>query len=176
MHCLLKSETFDWLLKKGVPEDPYHGDTSPRYYLQFHAPAEYRRLDAFSRQYFCKIIPDAESLVHITDWVFYTESEMIAIDAIRKVHQETRRLIDAPGHCIAAEESELGISLFSLSASFAWKSYLYCPHQRSTLYNWDGEIFDFWTDGEAEFEEMKSMLLEFKLLETTGAQDAAPNP
>ena len=182
MRCLTTIEISDWLSRMEVPEDPYWGEPNSMHYLQFYAPPEHRRVEAFSRMFYQQIIPNSELLIHITDWVFYTPSEMLVIDAVRGSHNESRRLIDAPGHLVDQSESDLGIALFSLSASYAWKSYLYSPHLRTTLYNWDGEIFDFWTNGNQEYLAMKSLLSQFSFTETTVAEAAdcktpeAPHP
>jgi hypothetical protein len=167
MRCLTDKEVSEWLLEHSVPEDPYRGESSPAYYVQFYAPSAHRHLDAFVRNYHSLIIPDSESMIHMTDWGLYQPSQMIAIMGIRSSSDENRRLIHAPGHLLAPEEAETGVALFSLSASFAWSSYLYCPKQRSTLYNWEGDIFDFWTDCDATMEEMRLLLARSELAETT---------
>lgn len=123
-------------------------------------------LDAFTRHYYEQIIPASHTTVRMTDWSQYQPSEMIAILGIRSNANELRKLIEAPGHHLTPEESETGISLFSLSASFGWSSYLYSPTHRSTLYNWEGSIFDFWTDSRAAIENLKSLLKQFGLDQT----------
>ena len=86
-------------------------------------------------------------------------------------------LIDSPGHIITPSEREIGISLFALSASFAWSSYIYSPHHRSTLYNWEGEVFDYWTDSAEVVSEVKLILEQFDLSETNqGEQATAAKP
>lgn len=166
------TEISNWLRERSIPEDPYHGVTAPSHYLQFYAPSTHRQLDAFVRHYYEHIIPDSESMVHMTDWGLYEPSEMIAIMGIRSSHEEKRFLIDAPGHCLIPAEREVGVSLYSLSASFAWSSYLYCPTQRSTLYQWEGEIFDFWTDSMAVIDELKLSLKHFGFVETSTVEQA----
>ena len=153
-----------------VPEDPYRSRGGSGHYLQFCAPPEHRRTEAFIRMFCHEIVPDSQLLIHITDWVFYTPSEMLVMDALRGSHNEGRRLIDAPGHLVDRSESDLGIAIFSLSTSFAWKSYLYSPHLRTTLYNWDGEVFDFWTSGIQEYRTMQSLLSRFAFTKTTEAE------
>ena len=167
MRCLTDKEVSEWLAEHSIPEDPYRGESAPVHYLQFYPPSAYRRLDAFVRNFHLLIIPDSEAMVHMTDWGLYQPSEMIAIMGIRSSSEENRLLIHAPGHLLNSEEAETGISLFSLSASFAWSSYLYCPKQRSTLYNWEGDIFDFWTDCATMMDQMKLLLKQFELAETT---------
>ena len=86
-------------------------------------------------------------------------------------------LIDSPGHIITPSEKKIGISLFALSASFAWSSYIYSPHHRSTLYNWEGEVFDYWTDSAEVVSEVKLILEQFDLSETNqGEQATAAKP
>ena len=166
MKCITESQIDDWLHQRSIRKDPYHGDASPAFYLQFYAPTNHRRIDAFVRHYYDRVVPEADSLIRMTDWGLYQQSEMIAIVGIRSSRAEDRMLIDAPGHILPAGEKEIGISLFSLSASFAWSSYLYSPRDHSTLFNWEGEIFDFWTDSEQAVSEMKLMLNQFDLIET----------
>lgn len=167
MNCVTESEIDEWLRERSIPKDPYRGDSEPAFYLQFHAPATHRRMDALVRHYYDQMIPESESLVHMTDWGGYEQSEMVAIAGIRSSCGEGRMLIDAPGHILTSGEKDMGISLFSLSASFAWSSYLYSPQHRSTLYNWEGELFDFWTNSEQAMSEMKLVLKQLDLAETS---------
>jgi hypothetical protein len=177
MKCVTDSEIDDWLRQRSIPKDPYHRDSSPAFYLQFYAPKNHRRIDAFARHYYERIVPEADSLIHMTDWGLYQQSEMIAIVGIRSSRDEDRMLIDAPGHILPTGEKEIGISLFSLSVSFAWSSYLYSARDHSTLFNWEGEIFDFWTDSEHVVTEMKLILNQFDLTETNkGEQGGADQP
>ena len=166
MRCVTDSEITNWLHERSIPKDPYLGDTAPQHHLQFYAPSTYRQLDALARHYYERIIPDSDSLIHETDWSSYQQSEMIAILGLRSSRGDDRMLIDAPGHILTPSDKEIGISLFALSASFAWSSYLYSSRHHSTLHNWEGDIFDFWTDNVSSFSEMKLMLKEFELSET----------
>ena len=178
MKCITESQVDDWLQQRSIHKDPYHSDASPTFYLQFYAPSNHRRIDAFVRYYHDRIVPEADSLIHMTDWVINEQSEMIAIVGIRSSHGEDRMLIDAPGHVLPSGEKEIGISLFGLSTLLGWSSYLYSSRDHSTLLNWEGEIFDFWTDSAQAVSEMKLILNKFKLTETNkegeqvGAGDA----
>ncbi len=166
MQCLTNSEIDNWLRQGSIPKDPYNSELSPKHYLQFHAPKDHRRIDAFLREYYKRIVPEADTLIDFTDWSLYQESEMIAISSIRARYGEERRLVDASGHALQSGQKELGISLFSLSMSFAWQAYLYSTQDHSTLYNWDGEILDFWSDSLEAFAKMQTLLTEFDLIET----------
>lgn len=77
-------------------------------------------------------------------------------------------LIEAPSHEIGSEEAEVGISLFSLSSSFEWSAYLYAPVHGSTLYNWEGELFDFYTNSQETLERMRQIVEKFGLAVTCG--------
>lgn len=167
MRCLTNNEVSEWLEARAISQDPYHNEDEPIHYLQFYAPTRHLRLDAFTRDYFKRIIPESEPLIQFTDWGLYQPSEMIAITGIRHSFGEKRNLIDAPGHQIDQDETELGISLFSLSASFAWSTYLYSTNEKTTLHNWEGALFDFWTDSHSALAEMKELLKQFDLQETT---------
>lgn len=164
------SEAAEWLRRNEIPEDPYHRGATTAYYLQFRAPTRHSQLDALARHYAERIIPQSVALVHMTDWALYTPSEMIAITGIRSSYGENRMLIEAPGHLIEPDEAEIGISLFALSASFAWTTYLYSPPDRTTLLNWEGELFDFWTDRQEALSEMRRILVDFDLTETNPAE------
>ncbi len=172
MQCVTEGEIEKWLLNRTIPSDPYHSDVSPEFYLQFYAPVRHRQLDAFTRHFYDGIIPESDTLIHMTDWGLYQQSEMIAIVGIRSSRGEYRHLIEAPGHIIPSGSPELGISLFSLTASFAWSSYLYLSQGHTTLYNWQGEIFDFWTDNEQAVSEIRLILKQFDLKETKQGEQA----
>lgn len=172
MRCLTTHEVSEWLRERAIPQDPYHQGKAPTYYLQFHAPVRHRQSDAFVRHYFERIIRESESLIHMTDWGLYQPSEMIAITGIRHSFGEKRILIHAPGYTLDPGEAEVGICLFSLSVSFGWSSYLYSLNKRSTLYNWEGDIFDFWTDNHSALAEMKTLLKQFNLTETIKTEQA----
>ena len=167
MHCVSGSQVSDWLSERSIPMDPYHGSVAPRYYLQFYAPARHAQLDALARHYYGRIIPNSDSLVHMTDWSAYQESEMIAMKGIRFERGEERPVIEAPGHILPPAENETGIALFGLSAAFGWSAYLYSPMDHSIFFNWEGEILDFWTESKSALAEMKLILKEFNLAETS---------
>lgn len=170
MHCLTESEISQWLQQRGIVGDTYHQSHSTGHYLQFYAPKNHRTVSAFLRNYGELITGGSEGLVHITDWSLYTQSEMIPIMGIRSLHDEKRWLIDAPGHCLASNEMDVAVSLVVLTTAFAWSTYWYCPASRSTLYNWEGDIFDFWTDDPAMMEIMKKLILDFDLHETKNSE------
>ena len=176
MKCMAPEEIRAWLATHQIAADPYAGGTAPSHYIQFYAPLRHRQLEAFIRHYFHRIANTDEAIVQIVDWSPYEASEMLTIAALRATSGESRPLIVCPGHLLSEEEREFGIALFGLAASYLWKAYLYSPSSRSTLYNWEGEIFDFWTDSTEVVTEMQEMLKEFCLSETTETESSdSPN-
>jgi hypothetical protein len=169
MKCISDGEISGWLLKQELPEDPYRGEVVPDHYLQFSVPKSFLALENFVRQFYNRIIPEAETLIHLTDWGLYQESQMVAMAGIRAGAGEYRALREAPGHVLPASSGEAGVALFSLATSFAWSCYLYCPLERTILYNWEGELLDFWTDSNLKHEELKTILKQFGIEETTDA-------
>lgn len=172
MQCLTDSEVSAWLARHEIPENPYKNRPTQAYYLQFRAPDQHRETDALARCYSEWIISESVRLVHIVDWSHYTPSDMIAVAGIRSSHTENRSLIEAPGHLIEPEEAEVGVSLFALSASFEWTAYLCTSQDRTTLLNWEGELFDFWTDSQEAFLNMRKLLADFQLAETYQSEQA----
>ena len=170
MRCVAENEITEWLDERSIPRDPYHRGSSHKYYLQFYAPSDHPKTDAFVRRYYERITPDSETLIHVTDWAAYEKSDMITVLGIRSSRGEDRILIDAPGHILPAPEEEIGVSLFGLLTSFGWSSYLYSATSDTTLLNWEGEIFDFWTNFEQDFDEMKLMLKQFNLAQTSNGE------
>lgn len=169
MKCISDREISGWLLDHDLPEDPYRGEAAPDHYLQFSVPKSFLALEAFVRRFCSRIVPEAESLIHFTDWGLYQESQMVAIAGIRAGSGEYRALREAPGHVLPVGSGEVGVALFGLATSFAWSCYLYCPLERTILYNWEGELLGFWTDSDLKKEEMRMLLKEFEIEETTDA-------
>jgi hypothetical protein len=167
MICLTESEVENWLQDRSIPHAPYHSESAPTYYTQFYAPEGHRALDKFTRDYYAQIIGEGDTLVHVTYWSLYTESDMISIKALRNYEtEEPRSLVDAPGHTICFADMDFGVSLFGLAGTFEWSAYVYSERNNSILYNWEGEIFDFWTDCKEVHEKLEAILLRFGLSQT----------
>ena len=144
MKCLTQQEIGKWLAERQVTPSPYGRVKSPAHYRQFRVPQRPLVNFAFIRQ-FLKLT-DCEVLVHLTDWPTYEPAEMAVVTAIRHEWNESRNLIDASGHLFQSSQSELAIALFGLSGNFEWNAYLYLPNNLATLHNWEGELYDFWSD------------------------------
>tara|TARA_B110000495_G_scaffold198568_1_gene210595 strand:- start:604 stop:885 length:282 start_codon:yes stop_codon:yes gene_type:complete len=73
---------------------------------------------------------------------------MLKLDTFRSA-VETRPLIESAGHRFGADELEDAVGLFAMATEFGWSSYLYMPDDVGTLYNWEGDLFDFWSRDES---------------------------
>ena len=164
MNCLTQPEITQWLSDQSVTPAPYGNAESPTHYLQFNAPSRPLANASFIRQ-FLKLTND-EILVHVTDWPTYEPSEMAVVDALRHEWNESRNLIDAAGHLIPATETELAIALFGHTGNFEWNAYLYLPNDLATLYNWEGERYDFWSNDEATYHALTKLASSFGLAPT----------
>jgi hypothetical protein len=147
MKCLTQLEIASWLDAQCVTSEPYGNHNAPAHCLQFKRPANAVANSELIRQFLNAT--SGEVLVHIADWPAYKPAEMAVADALRRQHNETRNLIDAPGHLFAPSESELAIAIFGHTANYEWNAYLYTPNDMATLYNWEGELYDCWTNDPA---------------------------
>ena len=161
MNCLTQSEIAQWLSAKSVTPAPYGSAHSPTFYLQFSVPNRPLSNAAFIRQ-FLKLT-HGETLIHVTDWPTYEPSEMAIVDGLRHGQNESRHLIDSPGHQIPADKTELAVALFAHTVNFEWNPYLYLPNNLATMYNWEGELFDFWSSDEAVYCAVENLVSEFNL-------------
>lgn len=166
MNCLTIAEQKLWLAQRGIFEEPYRNNESPKYYLQFYPPKHLRGMEAFSDYLNDLFWKEGEALLVFVDWPLYQPYEMRLVDHVRAAHNEKRWLIDAPGHVFAAEEKDDLISLFSLGIAFEWTSYLYFANAKVTLLNWEGVIFDFWTEDQSNLTSLLKAMADFKLEKT----------
>jgi hypothetical protein len=173
MKCVTEVEARNWLGSYLIPPATYSGNATPAHYIQFAAPRPHPHPEAFTRDYFERLIPTGERLFHIVDWALSQPSERLTVAALRVASHEERSLLETPGHILTEAEGELGVALFGLTAGYQWTAYLYSPIGHSTLYNWEGEMFDFWTDSADACQEMKEMLEDFGLSETRDAKRVA---
>jgi hypothetical protein len=91
---------------------------------------------------------------------------MRLIDLVRTTHGERRPLIDAAGHLFPTDEKDDLVGLFSLTVAYYWSAYLYFPSSKTTLFNWEGEIFDFWTDDPNCYAKLLELQKSFHLKKT----------
>ncbi len=168
MHCLRKEQIASWLTKHSLPADPYNEYAgSLPLYLQFHAPKRFRPIEAFTREFSALAAPHDEVLVSVIDTIAPWNLELRMFNRLRP--ESAPDLLEAPGHLFARDEVEDMIAMFSLTVALEWKAYLYIPERHLILYNWEGEIFDFWTTNESASMCVRALLQDFQLNETEKA-------
>jgi len=165
-------EISDWLASVGQIEDPYTGDREPPIRIQFDAPRHYRHIEAFIRCFLSEVATSDKLLIVLTDSEPAEESQRFVHQCLRICEGEKRPVEVVPGILLSGEEAEKAIALFTLFSSFGWKGYLYSTRDQIVLYNWEGEIFDFWTSSEQKMNELMRIIRNFGLNEVSKDSDS----
>jgi len=165
MKCLTGIECSDWLKSHSIIEAPYNYNLAyvKSNYTRFDPPKTSSHLIAFTRHFFDWVGDFESALLQMTDWPLYKPDEMAIISAVRRSHEETRRLIEAPGHLFEKKEEAKLIAMFYLSIMFDWTSYLYFLPNRVTILNWEGSIIDLWSFDSKHFSEFDKIKETFQL-------------
>lgn len=175
MKILTEEEQSELLKAWFVPEDPYNrDDPRPEYYTQFYPPEQLVGILNFTSAFLEAFACDQACLVVFTDWTSYRPHEQKLIDTMRLAFGESRPFMEAPGHVFGPEERDLATGFFSLGVAFGWTAYLYIESDKTVLYNWEGDIFDFWSDSKLKLDKMRELIYFGRLRYTKGAEpDAA---
>lgn len=154
-----------------LPFQPYNKKLSETtFYLQFHAPSRFHQIEALTETFLDQIVNAKDAMITVVDTPLMTTSNFRLFEQLRNAHGEKRLWLETPAHLFGREEQPDLIGLFGLTVIFGWMAYLYVPNSRSVLYNWEGEIFDFWTAEETTMSEMAKLIDRFTLKMTpTGA-------
>ncbi len=175
MKCLTETEQSQLLTDWSVPKDPYrYSSSSPTYYKQFYPPKHFGSLLCFISDYLELFGVDQPSLIAFTDWSTYRPHEMALIDQTRLAEGETRPLNEASGHLFELDERDKAIAAFSIGTDFGWSSYLYLPDRQTILYNWEGDIMDFWTNSADNADHMSRLLARYELKKLSENMQNAP--
>lgn len=165
MKGLTDREISGWLQSHGLIEDPYLRGREPAYRVVGRASGIYARMEGFLEVICDQLMSEGDLLIHITDSFSPRESRNYIASAVRQKAGELRSIEDAPGMLVNRSEVDHAVAQFALCCCFGWKSYLYGTRDRMTLYNWEGEIFDFWTDSEQKRDEFRRIMKNFELEE-----------
>jgi hypothetical protein len=158
MTALPLEECKKWLAARGIDHDPYSRSGGSGYCHVTGAFTDLHRAHAFIRNLMAHgLKPSGEVLLEINDWPLYNEDEMAVVQAFRASFGEARDLIDARGHMFGPAELNPCIGLFNLTVMYGWSAYLYVPDPPLTVFNWEGEIFDFWSSQKELIEKAREM-------------------
>lgn len=163
MKLLTQNQVAKWCKDVGQIEDPYTGSVAPPFRGQFRAPLTYRQVECFVRCMLCDIVFGNEVLIVLMDMAPATRSQEIIYSALRCSFAEQHATADTPGYLLSRENIEYGVALFSISVCFGWKSYLYGRQDQVILYNWEGDILDFWTEAKERYAQAEDVFRNFGL-------------
>ena len=163
MQGLTPRQITAWLDSHGQIEDPYLGDFEPPFRVQCYAPSTYFATEYFLRGVLSLIIMEGDLVIQATDWSPTEECRDFVFRTMQREANELRPMVEAPGFLIPRLEEERAIAVFAFTVCFKWKSYLYGAMDQTTLYNWEGDIFDFWTSSEIKRDQFLNLMLQFKL-------------
>jgi hypothetical protein len=169
MKVLNQREITEWLQERGHVEDPHQNvdwvnDLAEKYFhVQRYAPSAYSTVESLTDQLISSIVPDGELLLQIVEWDSWCDPRAYVIKNLLPTFDEAIPYRQMGGFLFEMSERAKAIALFSLTSSFGWKSYLYGEFDQVAWYNWEGEIFDFWTSSHAKIQEAESLFNHFKL-------------
>lgn len=145
MKALIKTDCSQWLVNRGIVEDPYCNPIPAQHFCdQFRFPHDALKVEYVVRKLVEAAQPFGSALLYITDWPLYEPDEMAIVSALRLAHGERRPFLEAPGHVFESSERDLLIGMFSLTVFYHWTAHLYCD-QYTTALNWEGDLMDLWT-------------------------------
>jgi len=172
MKTLTAEEVSTWLAKQGQVEDPFNGPVDPRYRIAFNVTMDYSACDCFLRCFLDQIITRGDVLVVVDDAAPAEPSHDFISQALRSSVGEARAIEEVPGYLLTYEDREKAVALFALMSGFRWKCYLYGSYNQIALYNWEGDIFDAWTDSESILAQIRLQVRTFGLkeVEDTGQE------
>ncbi len=167
MKCFTPDEELAWLAEHHIQAAPYeHGGQCFAFYLQFYSPKSFRGVAAFTQNVLSAICEGGETLLSIADTEQPKSYELRLIERLRSASQESRSIGKAPGHLFSSAEEDDAVAMFSLTVAMGWEAYLYMPKTSSVVFNWEGDILDFWTSKRSVFEEVTRLIAVFGLQET----------
>lgn len=159
MDTLTDQQCVHWLQAARIPIDPYSSLSEP---IPFGRPVPFfEQVDLPSHRspvfhQLIRSVPFESVLLHCTNWDLHYPGEIEVIEAIRKSAGERRMLKETPGHLFGKGEEDLLAGMLAIMKYFAWSAYLYFDNA-TTLYCWEGEIFDLWAYEEESFMKVKEV-------------------
>jgi len=175
MRVLALTEQARWLQSQTLPADPYKsGGETFEFYLQFYPPKHLGGVECFTEALIGYAAEGGETMMTVMDTECPREYDVRLFDRLRFQVGESKTIYEAPAHLFAAEELQDLIPMFALTVAWQWEAYLHMPRTRTILLNWEGDIFDMWTDDHSVFMGVSEMLKTFGLSEVATAQPGGP--
>ena len=144
MRFLTYAESADWCARRGYPTRQCDGSIVgpdpdiqalefPR--VEFALPTDSGQKVWLARFLYGLVVPSPELLIWIGDWAVWPSGQhMPLFSRFRQAFEEHRPLIDAPGHLVAPDEIEDGVSILTMSLFFLWDCHVLTASGRDVVF------------------------------------------
>ncbi len=144
MRFLTCAESADWCSRRGYPTRQREGHiVGPEPDIQvlefqrveFALPTDSGRKVWLARFLYGLVDPSPELLIWIGDWAIWPSGQhMPLFSRFRQAFEEHRPLIEAPGHVVAPDEIEDGVSILTMSLFFLWDCHVLTASGRDVVF------------------------------------------
>jgi hypothetical protein len=144
MRFLTYGESAEWCSRRGYPTRKREGIiVGPEPYIEvpdfqcveFALPRDSGRKVWLARFLYGLLDPSPELLIWLGDWAVWPSSQhMPLFSRFRQAFREHRPLIEAPGHLVAPDEIEDGVSILTMSVLFLWDCHLLTASGRDVVF------------------------------------------
>jgi hypothetical protein len=143
MRFLTYAESADWCSRRGYPTRGRGGIVGPEpdiqrrefHRVEFVFPQTAARRVWLARFLYGLVDPSPELLIWVGDWAVWPDRQhMPLFSRFRQAFGEHRPLIEAPGHLVAPNEMEDGVSILITSMLFVWDCHLLTSSGRDALF------------------------------------------
>jgi hypothetical protein len=144
MRFLTYAESANWCSRRGYPtrqregyivgpEPDIQAHKFPR--VEFALPRDSGRKVWLARFIYGLVDPSPELLIWLGDWgVWPSGQHMPLFSSLRQAFGEHRPLIEAPGHLVASDEIEDGVSILTTSLLFLWDCHVLTASGRDVVF------------------------------------------
>jgi hypothetical protein len=139
MRALAKDETELWCRRNGVALDSSGLPIRPNHFTTIDIPPDAQQRVWFVAQSMQAFSGEPAVLVLFDDWAVWPSGQRMHIfDRLRLSYEESRPLIQAPGHVFEGNEFEDVISFVTLGVLFLFDCYVVTPqHSRFLFFSHD---------------------------------------
>jgi hypothetical protein len=143
MRFLTDSECAAWCAERGYPTRTYQGyaglraDTEPVGFerIAFPSPPDSGKRVWLARFLLSLLEPAPELLFWLGDWAVWPSCQHMPLFArFREALGERRPLIETPGHLVAVDEADDGVSILAVALLFMWDCHVITASGRDVIF------------------------------------------